>query len=107
MFRKNQLETVLAEKNSAMKVFVITKNKFVASCKKAQSFLDTNLNEINKKEQEILEKKDLNVAIGDQMKSMEASIVQIDTILNPVVVKVEDAGEDVKITVEKSEKPAE
>ncbi len=96
MFR-TQLNQIMAEKNSAFKVLIATKNKLVASCKKATVFIDKNLNEINKKEQEIIGKKDVNLALDSQIKHMEASIAETDRIVNPVIVeeiKVEEIKDD-------------
>jgi RecJ-like exonuclease len=101
---KNQLDKVVAEKNAAMSIFVVTKNKFEASCKKAKAFIDKNLNEINKKEQEIISKQDVNLALQDQIVHMESSVAQINTIINPTVVKIEDAGNDIKVTEIKEDK---
>ena len=92
MLGKSQLDKIVAEKNSAFKVLIATKNKLVASCKKAQKFQDDNKNEIHKKEQEIKEKQDVNVALQSQIKHMEASIAETDRIVNPVLEEESDEG---------------
>lgn len=74
-----------------MKVFVKTKQKFEASVEKATAFINENLNEIKKKEQEIKETKEVNTALESQIKHMTGSIKQIDTIINPAK---EKSGEE-------------
>lgn len=93
---KTQLNQILAEKNSAFKVLIATKKKLLASCKKATVFIDKNLNEINKKEQEIVSTKDVNLALDSQIKHMEASIAETDKIVNPVIeeIQVEEIKDD-------------
>jgi septal ring factor EnvC (AmiA/AmiB activator) len=97
MLGKSQLDTIMAEKNSAFKVLIATKNKLVASCQKAKKFTDKNLNQINKKEQEIKDKHDMNAALDSQVKHMEASIAETDRIVNPVIVEeISDDKPEVK-----------
>lgn len=91
---KSQLDKIIAEKNSAFKVLIATKDKLVASCKKAQKFTEKNLNEINQKKQEIIAKKEMNLALQLQVLHMEASISETDRIVNPVIEGASDGEAD-------------
>ena len=100
----SQLDKIMKEKNSAFKVLVATQKKLAASCTKAEKFIDKNLNEINKKEQEILNKKDMNLALKDQVKHMEASIAETNRIVNPVI--KEESSDVIEVEEIKSDSEA-
>ena len=85
MFKTDQLGKIIKEKNAAFKVLIDTQNKLRKSCDKAVTFINTNMNDIVKKEDEIGTLKDSNTSLDDQVKLMEASISQTDLIINPVI----------------------
>ena len=89
MFKKDQLESIIKEKNSAFKVLIETQNKLKKSCDKAVAFINLNVDGISKKEEEITALRDSNLLLEDQMNLMSASIKQTDAIINPVVVSEE------------------
>lgn len=82
---KSQSDVILKEKNAAFKVLIATKKSLEATCQKASKFINTNLNEIQKKEDEIKGKKELNSVLEGQIAHMQASIAETDRIINPVV----------------------
>lgn len=90
---KSQIDKIIDEKNSAFKVLIATKNKLLASCKKAEKFVDSNKNDINKKEEEIREKLNMNIALESQVKHMQASVKETNRIINPNAEVEEEATE--------------
>lgn len=89
---KSQSDVILKEKNAAFKVLIATQKKLEATCQKALSFIDTNKNEIQKKQNEIAAKEDMNLALGGQINVMKASIAETERIINPKGVANEGHG---------------
>lgn len=91
---KSQSDVILKEKNAAFKVLIATKKSLEATCQKASKFINDNLNEIQKKQDEIKAKEEMNSSLEGQISHMQASIAETDRIINPKIEEAVSGGQE-------------
>ena len=94
MFKTDQVNQILKEKNSAFKILIDTQNKLKKSCEKAFGFIGKNEAEIVTKQEEITSLSDVNGSLNGQIKAMEASIQQTESIINPPIAETPDESKE-------------